>query len=245
MLVARAAPTLVAPLLAQPPGPERPVLLTPVIASRSVPRRWRVSSWALWRPGDAGPTSFGAGTLGGAQAGMRGTWDIAPDRLPRVAVAARLSSSLRRPGAEAAIGVEWQPVAAVPVRVLAERRQRVSGDGRSAFALLAHGGMSDVALPLRFDLDAYGAAGVVGARRRDLFAEGAVTATRPIGPLKAGAGAWGGAQPGVARLDVGPTFALPLKLGPVNSRLSLDYRVRVAGEASPGSGPALTLGADF
>jgi hypothetical protein len=33
--------------------------------------------------------------------------------------------------------------------------------------------------------------------------------------------------------------------GAVHSRLSLDYRFRVAGDAVPASGPALTLSAGF
>ena len=38
---------------------------------------------------------------------------------------------------------------------------------------------------------------------------------------------------------------LPAKIGPVPSRLSLDWRFRVAGEAEPADGPALTLSAGF
>ena len=204
-----------------------------------------VSSWALWRPGDGAATAFGAGTFGGSQAGVRATLPILSDQVPRLALSARVSAPLRRRGAEAALGVEWQPSAAVPVRLLAERRQRVTGEGRSAFAMLAHGGVSGRALGHGLTLDAYGAAGVVGARSRDPFVEGATTVTRPLGPVQVGVGAWGGAQPGTARFDVGPTVALPLRFGNAGMRVSLDYRLRVAGDAAPGSGLALTIGTDF
>lgn len=204
-----------------------------------------VSSWALWRPGESGATSFGTGTLGGSQAGVRALLPILGEQVPRLALSARVSAPLRRRGAEAALGVEWQPSVDVPVKVLAERRQRFVGEGRSAFALLAHGGVSEQPMGGGFRLDAYGAAGVVGARSRDLFVEGAATVTRPVGPVRIGAGAWGGAQPGTARLDVGPTVALPLRLGGAGVRVSVDYRLRVAGAAAPGSGPALTIGTDF
>lgn len=222
-----------------------PIAIAPTAPLRIAPKRWNVSSWALWRAGDAGPAGLAPGTLGGAQAGARATFQIAPERLPRVALAARVSSPLRRSGTEAALGLEWQPAADLPVRLLAERRQRITGEGRSAFALLAHGGVSDRALGGGFDLNAYAAAGVVGAKRRDLFAEGRATVTRALGPVRVGVGAWGGAQPGVERLDVGPTVALPLRLGAVGSRVSVDYRLRVAGDAAPGSGPALTIATGF
>ncbi|MBS1239358.1 MAG: hypothetical protein H6R45_64, partial [Proteobacteria bacterium] len=58
-------------------------------------------------------------------------------------------------------------------------------------------------------------------------------------------GAWGGAQKGAARLDIGPSASLQLKLGEANSRVSMDWRFRVAGEARPASGPALTISAGF
>lgn len=204
-----------------------------------------MSSWALWRPGESGPTGFGTGTLGGSQVGARALVPIFTDRVPRLALSARVSAPLRRRGLEAALGVEWQPSADLPVRLLAERRQRIVGEGRSAFALLAHGGVSGLALGRGLALDAYGATGVVGVRSRDVFAEGAATVTRELGPFRVRAGVWGGAQPGATRLDGGPTVALPLRVGNAGVRVSLDYRLRVAGKAAPGSGPALTIGTDF
>ena len=235
------APTTPASGSAAVVDPMRPALP----ARTALAMRPSVTAWALWRPGEGGASGLGTGTLGGSQAGARLTVPILSDRLPGFALSARASMPLRRRGAEAALGVEWQPVRHVPVRLLGERRQRITGEGRNAFALLAHGGVSGRALPGGFALDGYGAAGVVGLRSRDLFAEGTATVTREVGAVRVGAGAWGGVQPGVSRLDVGPTVALPLRIGGAGVRVSLDYRLRVAGSAAPDSGPALTIGTDF
>jgi hypothetical protein len=161
-----------------------------------------------------------------------------------------LSLSLRlytplsnRRAAEAALGLEWKP-RALPLRLLVERRTKLGRDGRSAFALAAYGGADDVALgPLR--LGAYGQAGAVGARRRDLFADGAVRLTAPLGRLRIGAGAWAAAQPGVSRVDAGPHADLTLAAGRGSITFSADWRFRLAGAARPGSGPAITLSTGF
>lgn len=60
--------------------------------------------------------------------------------------------------------------------------------------------------------------------------------------MKAGAGAWGAAQSGVTRLDVGPQASVRF---PANLTLAADWRFRVAGDAAPASGPTLTLSTDF
>jgi hypothetical protein len=107
-----------------------------------------------------------------------------------------------------------------------------------------HGGVSELPLPLRFRLEAYGQAGVVGAGSRDLFVEASARAAHPAGGgISLGAGVWGAAQPGAARFDVGPS--LTLRLPQLGANLSADWRFRAAGRAQPGSGPALTLHTDF
>jgi hypothetical protein len=66
-----------------------------------------------------------------------------------------------------------------------------------------------------------------------------------VGPVGIGAGAWGGAQPGASRLDAGPTLSWRLPAARAHLRIEAGWRFRLAGEAAPGSGPALTLLADF
>ena len=204
------------------------------------PPRWSFSAWAFVREG-GGPSLAPGGMLGGSQAGARLRYRISP----AVSLTARLSTPRRTAGAEAAVGIDWRPSPRLPLRLIAERRQKLGRAGRSVFALTAYGGVSDAPLG-RFRLDAYGQAGVVGADRRDLFADGAGRLSLPLGDgVKIGAGAWGAAQPGAARLDLGPSASLSLPAGAANVSLSLDWRLRVAGDARPGSGPALTLTTDF
>lgn len=147
-------------------------------------------------------------------------------------------------GAELAAGLRWQPYRAIPVALTAERRQSFGPDkGRSAFALFAEDGVYDRPIAARFTLDAYLQAGVVGVRDRALFVDGLATLTRAIWrQLSAGVGAWGGAQPGLARFDVGPR--LSWRLG-TSMRVHADYRQRLLGQAAPGSGPVLTLVGNF
>ena len=70
-----------------------------------------------------------------------------------------------------------------------------------------------------------------------------MTATRPVyRNFSAGLGLWGGAQPGVYRVDAGPRVTMKVR---DNLKVHFDYRQRLAGNADPGSGPAVTLAGDF
>ena len=208
--------------------------------------RLSLSAWSFVRGSGDAPLASG-GMLGGSQAGARLLYRVAGTQRPLSATVRVTSPLAGTRGAEAAAGLDWKLLRSLPVRLLAERRQKLGAQGRNAFALTAYGGLSDVRLA-GFRLDAYAQAGVVGTRARDLFADGAATVTRPIaaaGKLRAGAGAWGAAQPGVSRLDVGPTVAVNVPVSKGTATLALDWRFRVAGDARPGSGPALTLSTGF
>ena len=215
--------------------------------------RWSVSSWLFARNGVGVRSLAEQSLLGGTQAGPRLTYRL--DRDGRLYAFARVSASPMAAGSiEGATGVALRPLRSVPVPVelVLERRLRLIGaNARSAFAIFATAGVSDMVLAQGFLLDAYGAAGIVGMRRRDLFAKGSARAVREvaaIGPLRVsiGGGAWGAAQPDAARLDVGPTLVTRLDPSRIAApRLSIDYRNRVAGNSVPGSGMAVTLAADF
>lgn len=199
----------------------------------------------LARRGD-GVAVANDGVLGASQAGARMLYRVNDAPAVPLSLSARWSSPLQSAGVEAAVGAEWQPVARLPVRLLAERRQRVSGNGRSAWALLAHGGVGDVPVAAGFTLDAYAQAGVVGARRRDLFADGGATLVRPVtGSVAAGVGMWGGVQPGAARIDVGPRLTTVIDAAGGRARVSIDWRFGVVGDAAPASGPSLTIATGF
>jgi hypothetical protein len=209
------------------------------------PRRWSLSAWSFVRKGDSAALAA-AGLLGGSQAGARLTYRLNQDPKRPLALSFRLSGALRRAStAEAALGLDWQPARHLPIHLLAERRTALGGEGRSAFAVIAFGGISDARLG-RFRLDAYAQAGMVGARSRDRFGDGSVRLSLPIGRnLSFGAGAWAAAQPDLSRLDLGPQAALRLPVAGRAVTLAADWRLRIAGNAAPGSGPTLTLGTDF
>lgn len=205
----------------------------------------RLTAWALVRGRQGqllGPASLATGgTLGGSQAGARLSYHFTP----QIAATVRTSSDIGRRGGEVAGGLRIQPLASVPLWFTAERRQRISriGTGRNAFALFAESGVYQSPMPGRFQLDAYLQAGIVGLRRRDAFVDGGMTVTRPIyRGFSGGVGVWGAAQPGVYRVDAGPRVSMKVRN---NVRVHLDWRQRVAGNAEPGSGPAVTLAGDF
>ena len=206
--------------------------------------RFQASTWALLRQQGsvAGSRSLASGgQLGASQAGARLIYNV--DR--RLAAVARFSSEIGRRGGEVAAGVRVHPLVSIPVWVTAERRQAVGkyGGGRNAFALFLEGGLYGRPLPWRFSLDTYLQGGVVGFNSRDLFIDGGLWVTRPVyRNFSAGFGVWGGAQPGLYRVDAGPRITMRVRN---NVKLHLDWRQRVAGNARPGSGPAITLSGDF
>ena len=218
---------------------------SPVLAPRGPLDRLQLSAWALLRPpqpGVSGPRSLAtAGTLGASQAGARLNYNFTR----AIAATFRTTSDVGRRGGEVAAGVRFQPVAGIPVWFDAERRQRLGkyGGGRNAFALFFEGGVYDRPMPWQFNLDAYLQGGVVGFHHRDRFIDGGLTLTRPVyRQFSAGLGVWGAAQPGVYRVDAGPRVSMRVRN---NVRVHVDWRQRLAGNAAPGSGPAVTLAGDF
>ena len=216
------------------------------IAGQTADRRWSGSAWAFLRGGGRA-TMLSPGQVGGGQAGGRILYRI--DR--HLSAAARISTAIggiRQ--TEAAVGFDWKPVETLPVHLMAERRIAIDRGGRNAWTMGAAGGVDDVRIASGWRLDAYGEAGVVGAHRRDLYADGAARIARAINlgggtSLAVGGGAWCAAQPGAARLDVGPSVVLRLPVEHRAIAVALDWRERVLGHARPGSGLALTVATDF
>jgi hypothetical protein len=208
--------------------------------------RWSGSAWAFLRGGGRA-TSLSPGQIGGGQAGGRILYRLDS----HLSAAARVSTAIG--GArqtEAAIGLDWRPITRLPIHLMAERRVAIDSGGRNAWTLGAAGGVDEVHIAPGWRLDAYGEAGVVGAHRRDLYADGAMRVARAIDlrggkSLAVGGGAWGAAQPGASRLDIGPSIVLRLPMERHAVAIALDWRERVLGHAKPGSGPALTIATDF
>lgn len=216
------------------PPPLRPTPANPA-------RRLTASAWGILREGTAaGPPG---GQLGGSQAGVRIAYGLGATQ--RAALTARLSAPLQGRGAEAAFGIELRPPGSLPLRLIAERRVAIDG-GRDGTAVYVVGGTAPVPIAAGFRLEAYAQAGAVVRGRTLGFADGAARLTRALSrTVDLGAGVWGGIQPGVSRVDVGPTVGVALPVAGRAVRVSLDWRQRVAGQARPGSGPALSIGSDF
>ena len=212
---------------------------------------WSLGGWLYLREGSArAPEAIGAASqLGGSQAGLRLGYGFGD--AGRARAYGRATIAVQRPQQrEIAFGLAFAPLAHLPLDVAIEQRFAAGKEGRTALAMMASGGVSDVALPAGFRLDAYAQAGVVGLHRRDGFADGAVVIDRRVGPddtspLRLGGLAAGAVQPGAARIDVGPRLTLRLPQVGEGSRIALDWRQRVAGDARPESGLALTLASDF
>lgn len=225
--------------LAQPvatPGSDAP----PVF----VASRFSGSAWAIARP-DGRATPF-ASQLGGSQTGIRLAYAI--DQARRLAVTARFSSALDTRQREAAIGLDWKPTR-LPIHVVVEHRIGIE-EARGGPAIGAIGGVGPTLVGAGFRFEAYGQTGVIARDGGEAFADGSMRLARPIArrdraTLDIGVGGWGGAQRGAARLDIGPSIGATLPVGRRSLRLSADWRQRVAGNARPNSGPALSIGTDF
>ncbi|MXO74659.1 hypothetical protein GRI40_05405 [Altererythrobacter aerius] len=238
------------PLLHAAPGAPHLLIQRPVQGASP----WRLDAWAAWRPGSglvriadgARPASYGGSQAG---ASIRRILAAGPHQ-PSVHLRATYAPDRPRQ-ADLAAGLGVRPIAGLPVRVIAEARAtRVGADTELRPAAFAVTEVPPMDLPLGLTAEGYAQAGWVDGRHDTAFVDGQARVTRTVGMvgpvrLDAGAGAWGGAQKFAERLDIGPTLSLAAAEGPAAVRLSLDYRVRVAGRASPGNGPAITLSTGF
>lgn len=231
-----------------------PIRTRPPLAVQA-PDRWSFDAWLLLRPGEGGEVAAGGrpASYGASQAGAVIRYRLAPGSAHRPAAYARATQTLAAgKESELAAGLAARPFAAVPVSLYSEVRVTRHGSGKvelrpAAFAVTE---FPPVALPLGLRGEAYAQAGYVGGRFATAFADGQARVDREVArfdlaEVRAGAGVWGGAQKGAARLDVGPTASLDLEIGDAPARLALDYRWRIAGEAAPGRGIAVTLSTGF
>lgn len=211
-----------------------------------------VSAWAIVRPAGSVPNLATNGQLGASQAGVRIQQPfIRRDQRTLIAFNLRVSAPLdQRLGREAGLGLGVRPIKQVPMELILERRVALDRGGRNALAVIAAGGFDDKPLVRKVIMSGYVQTGTVGFAQNDGFIDGALRAERALldhgnGSLRLGAGLWGAAQPDVARIDAGPILAVKQRLGAANLRISAEYRWRLAGQARPASGPALSIGTDF
>ncbi|MDO9361674.1 MAG: hypothetical protein Q7T60_02015, partial [Sphingopyxis sp.] len=212
---------------------------------------WSFAGWLYLRDGSGTATrGYGAASqLGGSQAGLRLAYGFG--EAGRLRAYGRATVAVQRvEQREIAVGVALAPFAHLPVDVAIEQRVAAGRDGRTSLAAMVTGGVTDIMLPATFRLEAYAQAGIVGARRRDGFADGALVIDHALGadassPLRLGVVAAAAVQPGASRVDIGPRLTLRLPDLGQGGRIALDWRHRIAGDSSPDSGVALTLAADF
>lgn len=221
-------------------------------------RRWNVDSWVLLRPsGGIAAQAPGQAAYGASQAGAVLRYHLGSGAGPAPFIYLRGSAAIGAPGRdrEVALGLGVRPVARLPVRLLAEARLQ---DGAAAPLRLrpvvaAVTELPWQALPAGFRGEIYGQGGYAGGRNATAFFDVQAVADRPVpavlpasADLRIGAGVWAGGQKDAMRLDTGPRLSVRLdNVGRVPLRLAVDWRVRLAGNARPGSGPALTLASSF
>lgn len=213
-----------------------------LLIARRTRRSASISSWALIRPGQLANPAAPAGQYGGSQIGVRARLPV-PSLPPSVAVSARLSGDTPHfRETEMALGIGYRPIPNRPLEIIAEARLPFAQPSRPRPALIATTGWHVPNRPPPGAFQGYVQAGVVGLNQPVFFADGAMALRWGTGRNSAvGAGLWGGAQAGASRVDIGPSLQVMHQA----TRLSVDWRIRIAGNARPGSGPSLTLGKDF
>ncbi|BBC74213.1 hypothetical protein AEB_P3345 [Altererythrobacter sp. B11] len=218
----------------------------------AMPSRWSADGWLLLRDEGGAPLSAGRPSYGRSQIGAVLRYRILPGSPHRPQLHLRASGALSgQREQEAAAGVSARPLPGAPLRLAAELRLTETSAGEEArAALYAVSELPPVALPLGLLGEAYLQAGYVTGRYATGFVDGQARVERGLAApaglhLRGGAGLWGGAQKGSERLDFGPTASASVRLGRLGARLAADYRLRIAGNAQPASGPALTLSAGF
>ncbi|WP_340587177.1 hypothetical protein [Erythrobacter alti] len=214
--------------------------------------RWAMDAWALWRQDNDSPLLTGRPSYGRSQVGAVMRYRLAPSSRHAPQMHLRASAALEgRRERELALGISARPVPPIPVRLAAEARvsetERRTEPRAAAYAVTE---FPPLDLPGGLTGEAYLQGGYVSGDFATPFVDGQARITRDLAEtqdfrLSAGAGAWGGAQEDAKRLDIGPSAAVSFSVGQARGRVSADYRFRVAGDAQPASGPALTLSAGF
>jgi hypothetical protein len=231
----------------------------PALPKSPRPDRWSLDAWAFWRQG-SGSSLAASGQLpsyGASQAGAILRYELAPSGTVRPRAYVRGYSSLvGNTEQELAAGLSAKPIKSVPLRVHAEGRALQSGGRTNArAAAFVTTEIPPVRLPAGFAAELYGQAGYVGGRSATPFADGQLHVMRTAASFdlarandtrfKIGAAAFAGAQKGARRVDIGPSMRIETRIADTPARLSVDWRQRIAGDAEPGSGLAVTLSTRF
>lgn len=219
-------------------------------------RRWSADAWALLRR-DGSDAHLSAGALpasyGASQAGAVLRYRLSLTNAHRPTLYMRTTSSMGQVRqASAALGVSARPLGAIPVVAAVEGRLSDQAGVRVVQPVaMAVTELPPFRLPAGMRGEVYMQGGYVAGSYATPFVDGQMRIDHALWSrgnieTRLGGGIWGGAQQGAARFDMGPSLslAMPLTRG-VFGRVAVDWRFRMAGDARPGSGPALTLSAGF
>ena len=222
------------------------------MGSTSAAQRWSMDLWALWRDDTTTQLTSGRPSYGRSQIGAALRYRLDPSSGHAPEAHLRATRALEgEQETDVAAGLSARPFPSVPVRLAAEARVTETDRGTELRgAAYAVSELPPVTLPGGFTGEAYVQGGYVTGEFATPFVDGQARITRELAGndqfrLTAGAGAWAGAQDDANRLDVGPSAGVTFDLGSARGRVSADYRFRIAGDAEPSSGPALTLTAGF
>lgn len=217
--------------------------------------RWSADGWYYWRHGSSAGLSPGAfaPSYGASQAGgvLRYRFALSSGYKPTAFL--RTTAALNGSGErEAALGLSARPMPRVPIVVAGEARYSQTPNGKEVRpAGFAYTELPSFRLPLGMRGELYAQGGYVGGKDATAFVDGQLRADHKLAKpgkaeVRVGGGIWGGAQKGAARLDAGPSIIVVSPIGnKLFARLAADWRFRVAGDAAPDSGPAVTLSAGF
>ncbi len=191
------------------------------------------------------------GQYGGSQAGVILSYPILAKPNPEIAVYGRLTTALAPLAqGEAAVGLRIHPVQSLPFSVHAEKRLDADSGGDRGTAFFMAGGTGPDHIVENILLETYAQAGYVLGENESYFFDGSATLQHPVAEsgrkrLYVGVGAWAGGERQIARLDVGPRADIEVPLGATSAHFSVDWRVRVAGNARPENGLAITVSTGF
>ncbi|WP_438728323.1 hypothetical protein ACR9YC_12980 [Parasphingorhabdus sp. DH2-15] len=231
------------------------------IAKRDI---WALDSWVFWRADNAAfgqQTIGGRAQYGGSQAGaIARYYPWASSGAPLLFL--RSTASLSGPNqTELALGAAIRPSRKIPLQLIAEQRVTVNGAGSNQPAAYIVSDIPPQKLAGNVRATAYGQAGIVGLKDSAYFFDVQLVAEKPVvqngqREIAVGAGLWSGGQgplssdaenriARVHRLDIGPRVSTRLPIAGQQTQIALDWRQRVAGNAAPGSGAALTVSTRF
>ena len=231
--------------------PIRTIMSLPNSGNPDRSNRMGAFFWLYARANSIDGRSISNGQYGGSQAGAILSYRLLDRPHPDLSVYTRLSSALAPWNQqEIAVGTRILPVPAMPLALHAEQRFDLGTGNDTGTAFYLTGGSGPGQVIERFSLETYAQAGYVLGQNETYFFDGSAVLQRPIADigktrLFIGSGVWAGGQREISRIDIGPRATIAVPIGKMSARVAVDWRLRIAGNARPASGPAITVSTGF